>query len=482
MKKTTQLFFLIATIFAFANVTNAQNTECAGILTESASEFNYKFETVGTDVTVTFEMVTPRTGLVAYAHTYNPNFAEVSMANAGGQKFTKTFTGQTLGATFKMACKFAWASGGLLETSTLSYTVGSTCQTGPADTEIPTAFTAEKGTVSATSVELLLNAADNSGSITYSVTYGSTPTIVTATGASATQKSFIVSNLAPGTEYTFSIIAKDAAGNAAANNPLTITASTTSMAAAPTPTADALNVISLFSNAYTNVPVSSWKTAWSNAGALTDMQIAGNDTKKYDGVTFIGIETTGTMVDATNMLYFNVDILTDNITSLKIKLVDFGANGVWNGVGVLDDVESELTFTPSLTGWNSYHIPLADFTTLTTKAHVAQYIITAAPGGTSSFYLDNMYFSTDGASSVSSISIESGISCYPNPVYNKLKITAKSDIGKVIVRNLLGQNVKSIAVTGLEKTIDLSDVSTGNYFITVKLATGQLSTQKIVKL
>lgn len=482
MKKTTTLLFLIAIIFAFANVTNAQNTECAGTLTESGSEFNYKFETVGTDVTVTFEMVTPKTGLVAYAHTYNPNFAEVGMANAGGQKFTKTFTGQTAGSIFKTACKFAWASGGLLETSTLSYTVGSTCQTGPADTEIPTAFTAEKGSVSATSIELLLNATDNSGSITYSVTYGSTPTTVTSTGTSATQKSFIVSNLAPGTEYTFSIIAKDAAGNTAANNPLTIIATTTSMAAAPTPTADALNVISLFSNAYTNVPVSSWKTAWSNAGAVTDMQIAGNDTKKYDAVTFIGIETTGAMVDATNMHYFNVDILTDNITSLKIKLVDFGANGVWNGVGVLDDVESELTFTPSLTGWNSYHIPLVDFTTLTTKAHIAQYIITAAPGGTSSFYLDNMYFSTEGTSLVSSISAENGISCYPNPITDKLNIIAKSMISQVIVRNLLGQTVKTLNVNGLEKSIDLSAIPSGNYFVSINLINGQFSTQKFIKL
>ena len=120
MKKITRLFFFVAILLAWGSVVTAQNTECSGTLTESGSEFNYKFETSGTDVIVTFEMVTPRTGLVAYAHTYNPNFAEVGMANAGGQKFTKTFTGQAIGATFKMACKFAWAAGGILETSTLS--------------------------------------------------------------------------------------------------------------------------------------------------------------------------------------------------------------------------------------------------------------------------------------------------------------------------------------------------------------------------
>jgi len=34
----------------------------------------------------------------------------------------------------------------------------------------------------------------------------------------------------------------------------------------------------------------------------------------------------------------------------------------------------------------------------------------------------------------------------------------------------------------LTKTIDLSNVASGNYFVTVKLANGQLSTQKIVKM
>ena len=483
MKRFTKLFTLVFILLAWVNVTIAQNTECIGTLTEGTSTFNYKFETSGTDVIVTFEMETARTGLVAYAQTYNPNFAEVAMTNVGGQKFSKTFTDQALGANFKMACKFAWASGGILTTAQRTYVVGNTCVVGPPDTEIPTAFTAAKGTVGTGSVELLLNATDNSGVVVYQISYGSTPTVVNTSGISATQKSYVVANLTPGTDYTFSIIAKDAAGNIAANSPLTIMATTTSMAAAPTPTLDASKVISLFSNAYTNVPVSSWKTAWSAAGAMTDMQIAGDDTKKYEGVTFIGIETTGTMVDASTMNYFNVDILTDNITSLKIKLVDFGANGVYNGVGKVDDVESELTFTPGLTGWNSYHIPLTDFTKLTTKANIAQYIITAAPNGSSSFYLDNMYFSTETLSSVLPVSAENNIFSFSNPVSEKLTITAKSEISQIVVLNLIGQSVKTVIVNGeLERSIDISSITAGNYLVTVKLRNGLVSTQKLVKL
>ena len=61
--------------------------------------------------------------------------------------------------------------------------------------------------------------------------------------------------------------------------------------AAIAPTRPAANVISMFSNTYTNVPVNTWKTDWSPGVTLTDLQVAGNDVKKYDNLTFVGIET-----------------------------------------------------------------------------------------------------------------------------------------------------------------------------------------------
>jgi hypothetical protein len=83
---------------------------------------------------------------------------------------------------------------------------------------------------------------------------------------------------------------------------------------------------------------------------------------------------------------------------------------------------------------------------------------------------------------LSTVSAANGINCYPNPIVNKLTVSAKSEISQIIVRNLLGQSVKSIRMNDLTKTIDLSNVASGNYFVTVKLANGQLSTQKIVKM
>ena len=487
MKNFTKLLIVLFLGFNLSVSTSSAKQYCNEPITKGANTIYLSCEnpSEGTYLlTIKSDVAMNRLSDGVYCHTSGANFQIGKTGNHIVSADKKTITSTILSTTPPVPYTplYVLMPGEVIFTWPTDIDWTGTCVVGPPDTEIPTAFTATKGAVSASSVELLLNATDNSGSVNYTVSYGTTPTVVTKSGTSATEKPFVVTNLTPGTEYTFSIVAKDAAGNMAANSPLTIVATTTSMAAAPTPTIDASKVISLFSNAYTNVPVSSWKTAWSAAGAMTEMQIAGDDTKKYDGVTFVGIETTGTMIDASTMNYFNFDILTDNITSLKMKLVDFGANGVYNGVGLVDDVEAEITLTPSLTGWNSYHIPLSDFTKLTTKAHMAQYIITAAPNGSSSFYLDNMYFSTETPSAVLAVSAENNIFSFSNPVSDKLNIIATSEISQIVIRNLLGQTLKTVQYNGVEKSIDINSISAGNYLVTVKLRNGLVSTQKLVKL
>lgn len=93
------------------------------------------------------------------------------------------------------------------------------------DTQIPINFTATVGNVTSSSVQLLLNATDNSGNIVYTVTYGSTT--VTSAGTSGVQKSLVISGLNSNTNYTFSIAASDISGNNATNNSIVLNATTT---------------------------------------------------------------------------------------------------------------------------------------------------------------------------------------------------------------------------------------------------------------
>ena len=165
--------------------------------------------------------------------------------------------------------------------------------------------------------------------------------------------------------------------------------------AAPNPTFAASNVISLFSDAYTNVAVDTWSASWDNAN-IADIQVAGNDVKKYSNLVFAGIEFTSQPIDASAMTHFYMDFWTPDPTAapavFRIKLVDFGANGAFGGG---DDVEHELglnnTTTPALaTGtWVSLNIPLTNFQGLITKGHLAQLIISGDPN---TVYIDNVLF------------------------------------------------------------------------------------------
>jgi len=169
------------------------------------------------------------------------------------------------------------------------------------------------------------------------------------------------------------------------------------LVAAPTPTVDSSNVISLFSNAYNNAVVDTWSTSWDQAD-VADTQVVGNDTKLYTNLVYAGIETVAQVIDASKMTHFHMDIWTPDATedpaAFKIKLVDFGADGVWGGAGS-DDVEHEISITAATTPalatgeWVSIDLPLSDFTGLTTTSHMAQYIISGDPN---TVYVDNMYF------------------------------------------------------------------------------------------
>ena len=158
--------------------------------------------------------------------------------------------------------------------------------------------------------------------------------------------------------------------------------------AAPTPTQDPANVISMFSDAYTDVPVDTWLTVWS-VGVLDDIFIAGNATKKYSAMDFVGVETVGpNLINATAMTHFHLDMWTPDANDFKIKLVDFGADG---GFGGGDDTEHEIVFANPATGiWNSYDIPFTDFVNLTNREHLAQLIMVKAPQGT--IFVDNVFY------------------------------------------------------------------------------------------
>jgi hypothetical protein len=168
---------------------------------------------------------------------------------------------------------------------------------------------------------------------------------------------------------------------------------------APTPTPDQADVLSIFSDAYTNnITVTSWRTDWSSAAtAVYDQQIQGDNVKAYTGLTsnaYVGIDFSDDQIDATSpgMTHFTLDVFAPAGATLLVKLVDFGPDGAFGGG---DDTEKGLTFhagtvPPFTTGqWVSLDIPLTDFTGMN-FGNVAQMVLQSINVG--NVWVDNIYF------------------------------------------------------------------------------------------
>jgi hypothetical protein len=175
-------------------------------------------------------------------------------------------------------------------------------------------------------------------------------------------------------------------------------------AAAPTPPARAAgDVISVFSDAYTQVPIDTFRASFSDVTNLNMTDIGGDNVLNYEGVVFFGIEAFGTPIDASAMTTVHLDYWVEG-TSLAVgqifavKLVDFSTGGV---------IEGEVIYTgpggrtPELTPgtWVSLDIPLSDFApgdtgNLTSRSEISQIIISSngASASRTNLWIDNLYF------------------------------------------------------------------------------------------
>jgi len=163
----------------------------------------------------------------------------------------------------------------------------------------------------------------------------------------------------------------------------------------PNPIHNASDVISLFSDAYTNVVVDYYNGYWApfQTTLSADFSVNGNNILHYTNFNFVGIQFSNPTIDASSMTHLRADIFIPNAIvgspTFKIQLVDFGANGAFGGG---DDKSHTITYTAAnitAQNWISFDIPLANFTTLTSKAHLGQLIFEGT--NIPSFYADNIY-------------------------------------------------------------------------------------------
>lgn len=165
---------------------------------------------------------------------------------------------------------------------------------------------------------------------------------------------------------------------------------------APTPTRNASDVISVFSDAYTNVPVDYYNGYWApyQTTLSSDFVVNNDHVLNYTNFNFVGTQFSSPTIDASAMQYLHLDLYLPNALvsggNIKVQIVDFGSDGVFGGG---NDTTGEYTIAaPALTGqsWVSVNIPFTSLTTLTSRSHLGQIVYVGT--NVANFYADNVYF------------------------------------------------------------------------------------------
>ena len=158
------------------------------------------------------------------------------------------------------------------------------------------------------------------------------------------------------------------------------------------------NVVSVFSDAYENVPVEYYNGFFVPDGQTTlggaDLNINGDNIIRYTDLNFVAIKTVNTL-NASAMTHYHLDVQVEDAQLapndfLRILLLDAGPDNI---IGTPDDTEASVEFrTPVLESgqWSSLDIPLSDFAGLNTSNLALYFFVSDAT--ISNILVDNIYF------------------------------------------------------------------------------------------
>jgi hypothetical protein len=164
---------------------------------------------------------------------------------------------------------------------------------------------------------------------------------------------------------------------------------------APNPTRPAANVLSVFSDSYTNVPVTYYNGFWT-PGSTTgsaDFSVNGNNVLNYTDFNYVGTAFANPTLDATDMTHIHLNMYVPSPVPpnfhFLISVEDWGPNQVDNGG---DDTRQQIFVTLNQVvpdSWITIEAPL----NLVNKNNIGLIIYENINGSSlKNFYLDNVYF------------------------------------------------------------------------------------------
>ncbi len=175
--------------------------------------------------------------------------------------------------------------------------------------------------------------------------------------------------------YTVVLTAKNARGETkTATKNVSISLNPTVLA--PAPTEPAANVISVYSDTYTNITGVNINPNWGQATVTTEIVILGEKVIKMAGLNYQGIDFAGNAQNVSGKTKLHVDIYSVVATDIKIFVISSGK-------------ENSVTVTTEAGVWKSFDILLSEYT-VPDLTKVIQFKFEAT--GTPTIFVDNIYF------------------------------------------------------------------------------------------
>ena len=350
------------------------------------------------------------------------------------------------------------------------------------------------------SLSPMVSSDNTTGSFTFT---SSNPSVASISGSTLTILAAGTATITATQEASGTFIVGSKTADLVVNNPDPVP----TQAAPVPPNRNPADVKSFFSNKYTNMPIDTWTPSWSYS-EVTDVQIAGDDTKKilFSDVLGIDFSSAGKHQDLTAMTHFHMDYWTSNTNPnnscvFNVKLADFGGTAQEN-TSMLLAMNSATNPKLESGKWVSVDVPLTAFTagiSSQIRTDIARLLLfsnlnavyeanTPLPGGQlilgalitdkAKVYVDNIYLYKINLATEKFET--STVKMYPNPAKNTLTIEANSTIDKIIVYSILGQEVISKSPKSSATTLQTSTLQKGTYIVKSTIG-GKTTTSKFIK-
>jgi len=153
-------------------------------------------------------------------------------------------------------------------------------------------------------------------------------------------------------------------------------------AAATTPIIPADRVLSVYSDAYSNVAGTQFRPNWGQGTQYEEVTVVGNKTIKYSNLSYEGIQL-DTPLDVTSYNNLHIDVYGAGTSAVDFTVI----NQVGGAGSPLLQIEVKTPLTLKA-GWNSFDIPLSSLTGLELN-RIGQFMFV----GSQTIYVDNIYFS-----------------------------------------------------------------------------------------